>query len=76
MPLFTFHGIKHAKTAARNATRDYNLTPKERRIIESHMYPLNLFHPPLSQEARILIKMDRKCTIGEMKSAKKKKKTV
>ena len=72
-PKFTFHGFKHALTAAKNAEKDYGLTSKEKNIIESHMFPLNLLHFPKCKEAWILIMMDRKCSMAEIFSEKNKK---
>ena len=72
-PKFTFHGFKHALTSAKNAERDYGLTPKEKNIIESHMFPLNPLHFPKCREAWILIYFDRKCSMSEIFSVKDKK---
>ena len=72
-PKFTFHGFKHALTAAKNAERDYGITKKEKNIIESHMFPLNPLHFPRCREAWILIKFDRKCSLSEVFSEKKRR---
>ncbi|HAZ97458.1 MAG TPA: HD family phosphohydrolase [Treponema sp.] len=71
-PKFTFHGFKHALTAARNAEKDYGLTPKEKNIIESHMFPLNPLHLPRCKEAWILIRFDRRCSLAEIFAQKEK----
>lgn len=65
-PKFTFHGFKHAITSAKNAERDYGLTPKEKNIIQSHMYPLNPLRFPKCKEAWILIRADRIISLREI----------
>lgn len=72
-PKFTFHGFKHALIAAKNAEKDYGLTPKEKNIIESHMFPLNLLHLPRCKEAWILILIDRVCSTREIFTPKDKR---
>ncbi len=75
-PAFTFHGFKHALIAARNAAADFGLTKKERMIIESHMFPLNLFHLPRCKEAWVLTYFDKKRAIEEIFFARKQGKRV
>jgi len=64
-PKFTFHGFKHAKIAMKNAERDYGLNDKEKNIILSHMFPLNLFSFPKCREAWIVTMADKKSAITE-----------
>ncbi len=58
------HGFTHARTALRNAEREYSLTPMEREIIVKHMFPLNI-KPPTCKEAWIVNLADTYCSTGE-----------
>ena len=40
-----WHGFKHAKTALKNAKKEFKLNNKEKNMILSHMFPLNLVLP-------------------------------
>lgn len=59
------HGFTHAKIAADNARRDYNIDDKVYNIIYSHMFPLNLTHIPKSKEAWIVSIADKIVAIKE-----------
>jgi uncharacterized protein len=59
------HGYTHPAMALANAEADFELTEKERNIIRSHMWPLTLFHMPLSREAWLVCLTDKFCSIGE-----------
>ena len=63
--LFHMHGFTHPDTALKNAARDFHLTPKESQIIRSHMWPLTLFHPPLSREALLVCTADKIASLQE-----------
>ena len=52
------HGFRHAKTALKNATRDFNLTEIEKNMIKTHMFPLNIT-PPKYREGIILCIADK-----------------
>ncbi|MBO4323332.1 MAG: HD family phosphohydrolase, partial [Clostridia bacterium] len=65
LPKFSFHGYTHAKKAMENASKDYDLNEKEKNIIYSHMFPLNLFHFPKCKEAWIVLWQDKICAIKE-----------
>ena len=39
------HGFTHAKSAFKNASKDFDLNKKERNMIITHMFPLNLKIP-------------------------------
>ena len=52
------HGIKHAKTALKNAAKDFNLTEIEKNMIKTHMFPLNIT-PPKFREGIILTIADK-----------------
>ena len=63
-PSHNFHGLRHAKTALRNAKMDFELTAKEQDIILHHMFPLNL-QPPRCREAFVVCAVDKGCGIYE-----------
>lgn len=52
------HGFTHAKTALKNAEKDYKLTEIEKNMIYCHMFPLNL-RIPKYREAVILCIADK-----------------
>ena len=60
-----YHGFLHPDIAACNAIKDFYITPKEENIIRSHMWPLTLFHIPLSKEAWIVSFVDKYCSLLE-----------
>ncbi len=59
------HGFTHARTALRNAERDFNLSEIERDIIEKHMFPVNI-KPPRHKESYIVTIADKICAIREI----------
>ncbi len=59
------HGYHHPKIAAENAARDFGLSPEAKRAIESHMWPLTLFHAPSSRVAWIVTLADKICSAKE-----------
>lgn len=59
------HGYAHADTALKNATRDYELTERQKDIIRSHMWPLNLTKLPRCREAWIVTMADKYCSTME-----------
>lgn len=67
-----FHGVRHAKIAAENADRDFGLNEKERKMIESHMFPLGL-KVPSSKEAILLCIADKYCATRETLKDRKNK---
>lgn len=52
------HGFYHPGRALRNATAEYDLTPRERDIIKKHMWPLTVV-PPMCREAWIVTAADK-----------------
>ena len=52
------HGFTHAKTALKNAEKDYKLTEIEKNMIYCHMFPLNL-RIPKYRESIILCIADK-----------------
>lgn len=59
------HAVNHPVIAARNAAEDFDLTPKERNIIEAHMWPLPPARVPASREAWLVCAADKWCSLGE-----------
>ena len=49
------HGFTHAKTAMKNATQEYSLTEKERNMIYTHMFPMNLRIPKYKESIVLCI---------------------
>ena len=49
------HGFTHAKTALKNAEKDYKLTKIEKNMIYCHMFPLNLRTPKYRESAILCI---------------------
>lgn len=58
------HGFYHPGIALKNASREYDLTLREKDIIEKHMWPLTIV-PPLCREAWIVTTADKYCSILE-----------
>ena len=67
------HGRNHPFLAARQAYEDFNITDDVKRIIESHMWPLNFKMFPNSKEARIVSLADKAIATGEAFTSKKYK---
>lgn len=59
------HAVNHPVIAARNAERDFAITPKERNIIEAHMWPLPPTRVPCSREAWLVCGADKWCSLVE-----------
>lgn len=59
------HGFYHPGIALRNASSEYELTPRERDIIEKHMWPLTLVKLPMCREAWIVTTADKWCSLLE-----------
>ncbi|MCQ2539067.1 MAG: HD domain-containing protein [Acetatifactor sp.] len=58
------HGFYHAGRALRNASEEYDLSPREADIIKKHMWPLNPT-PPMCREAWIVTAADKWCSLLE-----------
>lgn len=58
------HGFYHPGIALRNASKEYNLTNKEKDIIKKHMWPLTVV-PPRCREAWIVTTADKYCSLLE-----------
>lgn len=64
-----WHGFKHAKTALRNAERDFDLNDREKDIIRKHMFPLNIALPKY-KETWIVCLADKICAVRDIFSRK------
>ena len=58
------HGFYHPGRALRNASKEYQLTPREQDIIKKHMWPLTIV-PPMCREAWIVTTADKWCSLME-----------
>ncbi|MCR5654425.1 MAG: HD domain-containing protein [Lachnospiraceae bacterium] len=56
---YKMHGFTHPKEAAKNAERDFRITPLEREIILKHMWPLTILDMPTCREAWIVTAADK-----------------
>lgn len=61
------HLLSHPKRARGNAEKVFDLSRKEKNIIESHMWPLTFFKPPKSKEAFLVTLADKLCALREMR---------
>lgn len=59
------HGFYHPGIALKNASSEYDLTPREKDIIEKHMWPLTLTKIPRCREAWIVTTADKWCSLLE-----------
>ena len=66
------HGFYHPGIALRNACRDFKLTPREKDIIQKHMWPLTII-PPRCREAWIVCIADKYASTLETLKLKKGK---
>lgn len=62
--LYRLHGFFHPGVALKNATEEYELTPREKDIIKKHMWPLTVV-PPMCREAWIVTMADKWCSLLE-----------
>lgn len=60
-----WHGFTHAKVALKNAMRDFELTDKEKDIIQKHMFPMNPALPKY-KESIVVGVADKLCAIFEI----------
>ncbi len=59
------HGFYHPGIALRNASKEYELTDRERDIIAKHMWPLTISKMPMCREAWIVTTADKWCSLLE-----------
>lgn len=67
------HGKYHPHIAAENAKRDFNISDEAIRMMETHMWPFNLTHPPKGKEARLLCNVDTWVAFKECLTSRKYK---
>lgn len=64
------HGFYHPAIALRNASKEYELTEREKDIIKKHMWPLTVV-PPQCREAWIVTAADKYCSLLETMKLRK-----
>jgi len=67
------HGTTHQYVASANATRDFNISPEVKKVIEAHMWPMNFKEFPNTKEARIVSWSDKAIAIKQSLTSKKHK---
>ncbi len=67
------HAKNHPNIAIENAVKDFNISEEVKKVIKSHMWPLNIKDYPKSKEAKIVSISDKAVTIGESLTSKKYK---
>ena len=67
------HMASHPYIAAKNAVRDFNIPEKVVKVIESHMWPVNISDFPKTKEARIISNADKAIYIKEIVCSKRYK---
>ena len=67
------HGRNHQFIASENASRDFDVSPKVKKVIETHMWPLNIKNYPSTIEARIVSISDKSIAISEASTSVKYK---
>ena len=67
------HGKNHPNIAIQNATRDFDISDDVKKVIKSHMWPINIKDFPKSKEAKIVSLSDKAVTIRESLTSKKHK---
>ena len=67
------HGKNHPSVAINNAVKDFDISEEVKKVIKSHMWPINIKDYPKSKEAKIVSVSDKAVTIGESFTSKKYK---
>ena len=67
------HGKNHPTVAINNAVKDFDISEEVKKVIKSHMWPINIKDYPKSKEAKIVSISDKAVTIGEFLTSKKYK---
>ena len=70
---FKKHGKNHPSVAINNAVKDFDISEEVKKVIKSHMWPINIKDYPKSKEAKIVSISDKTVTIGEFLTSKKYK---
>lgn len=63
--LGNLHGFYHPGIALKNATRDFELNPREQDIIRKHMFPLTLYVPRYRETVLVCL-ADKGCALKEV----------
>ncbi|MDR2659004.1 MAG: HD domain-containing protein [Spirochaetaceae bacterium] len=61
----SWHGFTHP-AAAENAKKHFNVSEKEYSMIQTHMWPLTLFHPPKYKEGWLICAADKIISVKEI----------
>lgn len=67
------HGKNHPSVAINNAVKDFDISEEVKKVIKSHMWPINIKDYPKSKESKIVSISDKAVTIGESLTSKKYK---
>ena len=67
------HGKNHPHIAIENAMRDFDISEDVKKVIKSHMWPINIKDYPKSKEAKIVSISDKAVTIKESLTTEKYK---
>ena len=67
------HMRSHPYTAANNAERDFGIHEPIKRVIQSHMWPINFNDFPETKEARIISNADKTIYLREIMCSRKYK---
>ena len=67
------HAKNHQIIASENASRDFMISDKVKKVIESHMWPINIKNFPDTKEARIVSLSDKHVALLEAASSRKYK---
>ena len=67
------HMSSHPYTAAENAAHDFGIHESIQKVIQSHMWPVNISEFPKTKEARIISNADKAIYIKEIACSKKYK---
>lgn len=65
------HMGSHPYTAAKNAEKDFGIHEPVKKVIESHMWPVNIRNFPKSKEARIISNADKSIYLKEIVCSKR-----
>lgn len=65
-PSHRLHVFHHPAVACKNAVANFQIGPREQRIIRTHMWPVTPIRIPTSREAWIVTLADKYCTIVEV----------
>ena len=67
------HGVRHPSIASDNASRDFDVSPQVKKVIETHMWPMKFKEYPKSREAKIVSLSDKAVAIRQALTSHKHK---